>query len=206
MFTEARFTLAPPPPGPEPPLPVSGRFESEAYARQLLALLPRGAAWTAEAGGALQRTLLAVADALARVDARGSALLLEADPRTAVETIGAWERVFGLPDECLGSTPDELEDRQASVAQRMIMRGGQSRSYFIGLASSLGFAGATVSELHGDVMRVGFRAGDRCYGGGSSHTWQMNLPASGPLDRRSELECIIRRAAPAHSTVKFSYS
>jgi uncharacterized protein YmfQ (DUF2313 family) len=114
----------------------------EAYARQLTQLLPRGPLWTTEAGSVLGKLLLGLAEELARIDARGEVLLDEADPRTADETLEDWERVLGItpPD---GATENK---RRVAAAAKYVARGGQTPSYFVALAASLGIT-ATVTEI-----------------------------------------------------------
>lgn len=207
--TELTFEgVAPPPSPPEPPPPVvptEARYGAESYARQLQQLLPRGAAWLAERGSVLARSLLAIGDELARIDSRANELVRESDPRSAVETLPDWERMLGLPDETSGELAAPVEGRQAMVTQRYVSRGGQSRAFFIAMAGALGFEGATVEEHLGAGLRVGFRAGDRCTGDAWPHVWTLHLP-SGPADLRPVLESVVRRSAPAHTTVLFSYT
>jgi uncharacterized protein YmfQ (DUF2313 family) len=191
-----------------------------AYARQLKQLLPLGVAWNLESGSVLSKLLLGLADELARVDARGETLINEWDPRTTLELLEDWERVLGLPDGCLLQLPDAIGERQVLATQKAIAVGGQSRQFYIDLAATLGYV-VTITEFR--PMRVGFHAGDRCLGTDWAHAWQVNLPVSdagairifragsragerlrgyGALD----IECIIGRAAPAHSIVLFAYS
>jgi len=195
----------PPPPPPPPPPSPEGRFSAEAYANQLRALLPHGLAWAAEPGSFLAKVLLAIGDELARVDRRAAILMAESDPRTAVEMLEDWERVFGLPDGCRPEIPLSYEERQVAVAQRLASRGGQSRAFFIAVAAALGFEGATIDEYLGGGLRVGFRVGDRAYGDGWAYVWSLNLPASATPSQRDYIECVVRRAAPAHTQVYFSY-
>lgn len=189
---------------PAPPPPPEAGYSPEAYARHLEALLPRGLAWVVEAGSVLARLLLAIGDELSRVDARAAALLREADPRTAVETIDDWERVLGLPDECAAEVPQDIENRRRAITQRLASRGGQTPQFFISLAALVGFHNATIEDHVFKPLRVGFRAGDRAYSDGWAHVWRMVLP-SGPAELRPMLECAVRRAAPAHTMVFFEY-
>ncbi len=181
-------------------------FSSGAYARQLAQLLPRGPAWRAESGSVLAGLLLAIADELARVDERARALGTEGDPRTAVETLPEWEAALGLPDDCIEQIPQTTGERQVAVAHRLASRGGQSRPFFIALAETLGYPGATIEEYQFAQLRVGFRAGDRCTGDAWAHAWRINLPGPGPGHTQIDVECVVRRAAPAHTIVVFSYT
>lgn len=197
---------------------------AEAYQAQLAGLLPRGRAWPREEGATLMRLMQGEADELARIDGRTSDLFEEADPRSALELLDQWEAVAGLPDNCIAA-PDSIAERRAAIQSRITGIGGQTRDYFVGLAATVGFA-ITIDEFH--PFRIGTRVGQRLYNEAWAHTWRVNVqPAAidaglgltiryfrvgssavgerlvgfGSLD----LECIIRRAAPAHTQVLFAY-
>lgn len=199
-------------------------YSADAYTAQLAALLPQGRAWPRDEGSTLMRLVRAEADELARVDGRVSDLFEEVDPRSTLELLEDWERVAGLPDSCIAA-PDSIAERRAAVQSRITGLGGQTRAYFIDLAATLGFA-ISIDEFR--PFRIGARVGDRLYDERWAHVWRVNvqppaietghglsiryfrvgqsavgerLVGFGALD----LECIIRRAAPAHSTVIFAY-
>ncbi|MEW6612715.1 MAG: putative phage tail protein [Pseudomonadota bacterium] len=187
------------------------------YTAQLQALLPQGAAWPRDADATLTKLLRALAEELARVDARAEDLLDEADPRTAYELLADWERVAGLPDPCTPAGAS-LEARRLSLVQRLTMLGGASRQYFIDLAAALGYAGATVSEFRP------FSCTSECDDALNPapawpHAWQLNLPATRITPATctsgcdaylavwgdSTLECVVERLKPAHTEVLFTY-
>lgn len=194
-----------------------------AYAEQLGALLPRGRAWLRAPGSVMLQVLEGIAEEFARADRRVAALADEADPRTALELLPEWERVAGLPDQCLPVT-GTITERQRRVARKISGLGGQSRAFFIELAAQLGIA-ITIEEFR--PFTAGMRSGSRCYSTGWRYVWLVIVPPfseggftvtnerfragqSRAGDRlRSfsvqELECVIRRAAPAHTRVLFSY-
>lgn len=199
-------------------------FDATAYADQLRALLPPGAAWPNDPDSNLGRLLGGIAEELARIDARADVLLDEADPRSALELLADWERVAGLPDACFGQ-PDNVPERQVAVTSRITSVGGQSRAYFISLAASLGYV-VTIDEFR--LTRCGDVCGSRTWGASWLHAWRMNIMPSeyetpdtqfyvsqarcgdrcgkrirgwGSLD----LECLINRHKPAHSVLLFSY-
>lgn len=187
------------------------------YLAQLQALLPPGAAWRRDEGSALTEFLNALAEELARIDQRVDALLNESDPRTTYELLADWERVAGLPDPC---TPADasIEERRLSLVQRLTMLGGASRQYFIDLAASLGYPGATVTEFRP------FTCVSECEGSLTQapdwpHTWQLNLAETRITNMtcvsacnaalRSwgdfTIECVVRRLRPAQTHVLFAY-
>jgi uncharacterized protein YmfQ (DUF2313 family) len=206
-------------------------LSADAYARQIKHLLPRGALWNLEPGSVLSRVALAIADELARIDGRAEALVDEWDPRTTLELLSDWERVLGLPDGCVAVLPTTTVDRQRAVVQKLVARGGQSRQFFIDLAATLGFV-VTITE-YTITTAASFHAGDLVNGEAWAFAWIVNVnlaasPSGAGLTtwlgtitefradshagellygrNGSDFECIVRRAAPAHTVVLFTYS
>lgn len=205
----------------------------ESYARALKQLLPRGAAWEMELTDVRAKLLLGIADTLARVEARGEDLVRESDPRTALELLADWERAVGLPDEVVTSIPLSVTERRIAVLQKLVPSGGQSRQYFIDLAAVSGF-NVTITEYGGDVAaaRCGTaRCGlSRLFSTDAAFQWTVNVDLSSPglagglqpsvwarcgIARCGDrirswngpiLEAVVRRAAPAHTTVLFTYA
>jgi uncharacterized protein YmfQ (DUF2313 family) len=203
---------------------------AEVYARMLKQLLPRGAAWELEPGDVRTQVLQAIADALARVDARADELMEEIDPRTSLELLEDWERLVGLPDDVVTEIPSDIIQRRIAIITKLLARGGASRAYFIGLAAAMGFL-VTITEYGPLVARVGkLRVGERIYGSSWAYVWQVNVDLDSPalsgwaptvevlrvgigrvgqrLRSRSGtlLEGVFRKLKPAHTIVQFSYS
>lgn len=195
-----------------------------AYRDQFAALLPRGLAWLRAPGSNMIAALYGMSEEFARIDGRVDRLVEESHPGSALELLADWERVAGLPDNCLPVT-GSVNERQRRVLAKITSIGGQSRSYFIELAATLGVS-IDIDEFR--PMRAGFRTGDRCYGAEWQFVWRVVVLAfsqdSGLLVRSErfragmgragdrlrdfsvqELECTIRRAAPAHTKVLFAY-
>lgn len=199
-------------------------LDAAAYAAQLRALLPQGAAWARDPDSVLGQLLSGLAEELARIDARADTLIEEADPRTTLELLADWERTAGLPDTCYGQ-PDNIPERQVALTSRIVDLGGQSRAYFIALAASLGYV-VSIEEF--SPFRCGDACGKPCYDDAWAHVWRVNVqpleydfPAGqftfaqfrcgdvcgkplrgwGAID----LECLITRYKPAHTRVLFSY-
>jgi uncharacterized protein YmfQ (DUF2313 family) len=114
------------------------------YLGMLQALLPRGLAWTRALGALLARTLHATADELARVDAYARLLPDEVNPASTWGALEDWERVLGLPDECLPSGPTIAERREAVLA-KLRDTGRQDLAYWYELAATLGWT-VTICE------------------------------------------------------------
>jgi uncharacterized protein YmfQ (DUF2313 family) len=189
---------------------------TDQYLHMLLALLPRGTAWNRGSQSSLASMLGGWAEELARLDERCENLIDEADPRTTLELLAAWERNAGLPDVCTGPL-DTIAERRDALIGRLAYRGGQSRQYFIDLAAALEYA-ATITEFSPFV--AGSSAGDSLTNGDWAFTWRVNAPETtirsftagsyaGEELRtwgNDLLECALGRYKPAHSIVLFSYS
>lgn len=184
------------------------------YYGLLLGLRPTGPAWPAD-----DELLHGVADGLARAQNRALDLVDEADPRTTLEMLAAWERNAGLPDACTGPAVG-LAERRARLVQRITGRGGQSRTFFVALAATLGFPGCTITEYAAFSVGSGCDAALHTAAVGWPHAWRLNVPvqagtvsftASSGCDEalrgwgNAVLECVIRRVAPAHTVVLFGY-
>lgn len=194
------------------------------YAGQMRQLLPHGAAWASPQESNLTKLIVSLAAEFARIDARAGQLIEEADPRTTLELLPDWERVLGLPDACFAA-PDNVSERRAALRQKITGLGGQSRAYFTELAARLGYF-ITITEHK--PARVGMFLSERLNGPEWAFAWTVHVePFEGDLpDEQSffaqarigdelgvrlrgfgsiDLECAIRRASPAHTTVLFAY-
>lgn len=188
------------------------------YLSQLQALLPRGLAWAKSQSSTLTKMLLAWADEFARVHLRCDDLINEADPRTTVELLLDWERVAELPDPCV-TTEQSITQRQAALTSKLTMSGGQSRAYFISIAESMGYPGATIDEYL--PANCNGNCNDALYSEDDKYVWTLNLPFStggvfvancnGNCNDALQswgdeaLECRVRKNKPAHTSVLFAY-
>lgn len=191
----------------------------EDYGRQLGQLLPPGAAWSQDPESNLQLLLRAFGESLARAHRRTDDLYGEGDPGQPKETLERWEKALGLPDSCSVKGSQTLQERTTAVAAKIFAQGGQSRPYFIALASVLGYPKATITEFC--ARRYGRARMGEPYGGEDwEDAWQLNLPETLVIQRRhgrsaygeryqvwgdSELECVMQKRKPAGSILTFSY-
>jgi uncharacterized protein YmfQ (DUF2313 family) len=188
------------------------------YLSALQSLLPRGHAWP-RAPDAVQTSALAgLAPIYARQNLRANHLLVDGFPTTSVELLPEWEATLGLPDPCAGPAPT-LQGRRAQVVARFTAVGGQSISYMKSFALSLGY---TIDITQFIPARAGIlRAGQPLCGNAFAHAWCVNTPLQSSFAFRSGLsmagepltsignavlECEIRKIAPAHTVVFFTYS
>lgn len=183
------------------------------YASLIEDLTPKGPAWTED------KIRAAWGEEMARLDARIWTLVEEADPRTTSELLADWERVLGLPDECMASLPLSINERRLIAWQRLTELGGQSRAYFIDLAARFGEPGVTISEFR--QMTCNDDCNDALYSQADEFVWRVNFPRPAANVRLMNCnddcndalqmftaalaECPISERKPAHTTVIFSY-
>lgn len=188
------------------------------YREQLKALLPPGQAFPRETGTTLDDLLSGLSEELARVDARGERLLIDANPRTTSELLTDWERVAALPDKCAGTLETTLQGRRNALSAKLASTGGQSPAYFIGVAAELGYT-VEIEEFH--PFRAGMSvAGNLITNGDWVFAWQVRAPAVTVIPFRAgqsaagealntwgndTLECKINQLKPAHSIALFAY-
>lgn len=183
------------------------------YAGLIEGLTPNGPAWQ-------ERKLRdAWAVELARLDARIDVLFNEADPRTTSELLTDWERVLGLPDDCMVELPLSINERRLIAWQRLTELGGQSRQYFIDLAARFGEPGVTITEFR--QMTCNSHCNDALYSQADEFVWRVNFPRPAANVRLMNCnddcndalqmyaaalaECPITERKPAHTSVIFSY-
>ncbi len=202
--------------------------DARAYGTQLRQLLPRGAAWDVPEGSTFDNLCVALGEEFARIDARAIDLLEEADPRTALEMLADWERIAALPDACTGA-PDNVSERQVALHHKLTRVGSQSRSGYAELAARVGYQ--VWIEEHRPARsgegRGALRIGDRLNSQDWGFVWTVHVrPYDGFFTENSfvavarigdrigvrlrgfgalDVECLIRRAAPAHTLVQFAY-
>ncbi len=192
-----------------------------AYRAQAIALQPRGRLWPA-AGAPLLHTLYdAFGACFARAHARLLRVLEEADPRSTDEMIDDWERLLGLPDECMPADATlTLQARRLRVVQKLVRGGGQTRAFYRELAEILGYE-IDIVEFGPFICGVS-RCGDTI-GGEDEDRFYWKVKVAGPrviyfrtgasrcgdslgtIDRAEDLECILDEAKPAHSRLIFAY-
>lgn len=208
----------------------------EAYRDQLSKHLPPGVCWPRDPRSNLQKVLLGLAGEFARVHGRALDLYREGDPRLALELLPDWERFLGLPDDCLSVSGDVQTRRAQLVAQLLegevptpahFVALALALGYDVAVVEHRPFeAGRSVAgdalTNWGDPFLAGFnRAGDRLAPVlGWPFYWDVianefsvrhfvaGSTAGSPLASWGNelLECVIRRAAPAHTIPRFLYS
>jgi len=190
---------------------------AQSIASNLRAKWPMGYAAPRQ-GGIMDALYLGFADGLADGEAAAERVYQEVHPRDADVLLGDFERVLGSDPCGYDSSDDSLDKRQARAWSRWVATGGQSIAYFTQLAANLGVA-IEVQEFWPSI------AGDMVAGGtlvpeGEQFIWLVKLALHNPdwfLAGRNEafeplfsfdisdIECVLHRLKPAHTTLIFSY-
>ena len=194
---------------------------AQEYVNQLKALLPPGPAWPRGDSTSMLALLIETwATEFARVDARAAALIAEADPRFCQETFQDWLAQWGLPDECTKLWAHlNTTTLRTLLLQKVTGIGGQTPQFFFDLAGMFGYV-IEIDEYRSytviaDTLDV---LADELW----PSTWEVNVLQSAgtkmtyhevtggveePLAWWGDalIECLIRKYAPAHTQVSFSY-
>lgn len=190
----------------------------EDYQQQLIALSPPGKAWNTAAGSDYNSLLKVFAIALSRFDDQAETMLNELDPRTATRLLPEWERCLGLPDPC-APADQTLQQRREAAHAKYIMKGGQSKAYFIKLAERLGYL-ITIDTYRPFIAGLS-RCGEALQPDDCRFNWRVNIPGNRVVHFRAgesaagesllhivsagELECVFHRLQPSHTDLFFNY-
>jgi uncharacterized protein YmfQ (DUF2313 family) len=178
-------------------------------------LLPQGIAWSREPGSNLGRLMGVVAEERQKRHDRKLALLeVESFPTQAVELLPEWEQMVGLPDPCRAA-PGTLAERWADLADQFFADHPPTPGNMTAWALQAGW-NIAIREQRDFVAGISM-AGDTA--GENDAVWVVTVlgqeivyfrageSASGDVlftfPDIATLECVLRRAAPAHTEVHF---
>lgn len=206
-------------------------FGVEKYSTTLKKLFPTGWAFRFYTGLNITKILDSLSVEPDRVERRAYKLLDELDPNTTFEMLDNWERLLKIPDEC--TPPDEVTvfERRVRILQKLTTGGGQSEAFFKLIAEQLGYDISVIDvvnfrDFRAGVARVGEALSNSTIPGGGTnsagwaYTFMIKAPAvltrpfrvgQGSVGQRliltenATLECVIKKFAPAHVSVIFSY-
>ncbi len=187
------------------------------HAEILARLLPPVSYATGAA--ALGAELAAMAALLDDALALGAVLDNELDPRATYALLEEFESTFGLPDACADVDLQTVADRRLALVTRIAARGSQQPAYYVALAESLGYPGASVYEY--DPWTCTDTCAEPISGPDWRFVWALQLPGEGrityftanspctePLANWSAVEsitCAINRLKPAHTLCYFDF-
>lgn len=193
-------------------------FTTDDYRQALQALIPNGRAWPRDHDTVQAAVLRSLAASFQRSDNDALGILSGAFPQTATIMLPEWEKALGLPDYCSIGEVDTIAKRQNAIVSKFISTGGQSKSYFIGIAKALGY-NITIKEYR--QARSGLSVcGDGLNGDDWPFVWlvegeetnisyaRVGLSYCGdPLRSwgNRQLECRLSALSPSYTLVKFGY-
>ncbi len=192
------------------------------YKTLIRKLFPLGWAWRINPGTVFDEFIDSLTGEPCRVEERSIDFLDELNPATTFEMLDNWERLLGIPDECTREGDLGVSERRTRILQKLTTGGGQSPSFYQLIAQQLGYEVEIFDVLNYQSFRVGIsRVGDPLSNGADwAFTWQVVAPADFVrrfrvglssvgeplvLIENTTLECVIRKFAPAHTQVLFSY-
>ncbi len=189
------------------------------YAQQLKQLHPRGMLWESllRVGSIYSKLLTGIAHCFARIDDRAAALIDESDPRSTTEMLPDWENAAAIPGDC-GLIGETIAERQQNLTAKITQQAGDSKQDLIDIAERHGFAPATITEYTSHSVDSDVDA--PIYGA----DWRFAIKLTAPnkpvitftvdsaVDESlgselsgTQLECAIKKMAPAHCVVIFEY-
>ncbi|EER1954503.1 YmfQ family protein [Escherichia coli] len=185
------------------------------FIRLLSALLPPGPAWSAS-----DPAIAGAAPSLTRVHQRADALMRELDPRTTTELINRWERLCGLPDECIPTGTQTLRQRQQRLDAKVNLAGGINEDFYLAQLAALGRPAATITRYDKSTFTCSLACTDAVNAPEWRYYWQVNMPAAtnttwmtcgDPCDSALRIwgdtvvECVLNKLCPSHTYVIFKY-
>lgn len=168
-------------------------ISEEAYNSLLMKLFPKGRAWV---GSNIETLMMAFAKEIKRASDAIDSIINNAIPFTSTDYLVDWERVCGLD---IAPVDVSEESRRASVISKLRSTGGQSKAYFISIASTLGKEITIKDDI--DYFHAGSSAGDSTNGIAWVFTFIVSI--AGSVD--TNLEYTINRLKPAHTVAIFEY-
>lgn len=170
----------------------------------------------------LQRSKLTnqLVQTVTRVHQRADALMQELDPRTTTELINRWERLCGLPDECMPAGTQTLRQRQQRLDAKVNLAGGINEDFYLAQLAALGRPDATITRYDKSTFTCSSACTDAVNAPEWRYYWQVNMPAAtnttwmtcgDPCDSALRIwgdtvvECVLNKLCSSHTYVIFKY-
>lgn len=182
------------------------------YSYLLHKLLPRGPAWSDA-----DPLLLGIAEELARVHRRSDDLIKELNPGTTTELIDRYEKLTGLPDECVIDGAQTLTQRQQRLDAKINIVGGINKAFYEAQIRALGYDGTLSIQQYQNVTQNPEQLG---FGELWNFYWEVTLYEDAMIDYfttqsdctealrtwgNNIIECVIDKLKPSHTVVLYSY-
>ncbi|HDD9135716.1 TPA: baseplate J/gp47 family protein [Escherichia coli] len=168
----------------------------------------------------ISEAISGAAPSLTRAHQRADALMRELDPRTTTELINRWERLCGLPDECIPAGTQTLRQRQQRLDAKVNLAGGINEDFYLAQLAALGRPDATITRYDKSTFTCSSACTDAVNAPEWRYYWQVNMPAAtnttwmtcgDPCDSAlriwgdTVIECVLNKLCPSHTYVIFKY-
>lgn len=159
-------------------------------------------------------------DLVTMIKTLSGALMRELDPRTTTELINRWERLCGLPDECIPAGTQTLRQRQQRLDAKVNLAGGINEDFYLAQLAALGRPDATITRYDKSTFTCSSACTDAVNAPEWRYYWQINMPAAtnttwmtcgDPCDSALRIwgdtvvECVLNKLCPSHTYVIFKY-
>ncbi|EFL3019604.1 DUF2313 domain-containing protein [Escherichia coli] len=168
----------------------------------------------------ISEAISGAAPSLTRVHQRADALMRELDPRTTTELINRWERLCGLPDECIPAGTQTLRQRQQRLDAKVNLAGSINENFYLAQLAALGRPDANITRYDKSTFTCSSACTDAVNAPEWRYYWQVNMPAAtnttwmtcgDPCDSALRIwgdtvvECVLNKLCPSHTYVIFKY-
>ncbi|HDV5050002.1 TPA: YmfQ family protein, partial [Escherichia coli] len=136
------------------------------------------------------------------------------------ELINRWERLCGLPDECISTGTQTLRQRQQRLDAKVNLSGGINEDFYLAQLAALGRPDATITRYDKSTFTCSSACTDAVNAPEWRYYWQINMPAAtnttwmtcgDPCDSALRIwgdtvvECVLNKLCPSHTYVIFKY-
>jgi uncharacterized protein YmfQ (DUF2313 family) len=190
-------------------------YSQQDYLNTFLNLLPQGRLWDKEPGSPMYQAIASLILTISRLSDSASNLLTDSFIGTTDFLLPEWQASLGLPDECQPANATFIQQRNQAIA-RFIGVGGQSVSFIIQYAATLGFdiSVTEYTNFHVGSSKAGSKLGNLAF------SWLITAPAelvdyfkvgsSKVCEKLVSLDsdvlvCEISAIQPAHSLVYYQF-
>jgi uncharacterized protein YmfQ (DUF2313 family) len=171
------------------------------YVAGLIALAGRGRAWMPQPSSRTALFWLGVSRELVRAHDWFVALVAEFDPRTATDTLDAWERSLGLPEsgEVIAATNAE---RRLDITAKLLARAVVTKAQWVAFAEAAGYTNVTITSGHAAQFTCNSRCNALVTGPYyCAAAWTLTMTGS----QNTAFEALANKIKPAHTRLIFVY-
>lgn len=178
-------------------------FRSDSHVDRFMAYLPKGRAWTRQAGSTVYGLYRGISHEFARVARRALELVLyECSPLTASEMLVDWERFVGMPR--FGVLATTVAQRRIDVHREYTYRPDLSPDGIIADAAARGFTVDSVERRVYEATNCTGVCNAPIYGDEWLYVWRVH--ADVPSGDRPAFETWLESIEPIHAVMLIEYA